>query len=119
MFENDNTNGSFSNNGPTKPRKTNWLPWMIVAGMGILLLYQYIGTPASSANAAVPFSRGITWLPLLAGLICPLMMLFMMSGHGHGNDNNQSGANDQENPNGKSSHGGCCGGHQTNKGAGK
>jgi len=111
MFENDNTKQDYSNNNTSeKTRKTNWLPWILVAVMGALLALQYLGNSGTTVSTVL-FSNGFNWLPLLAGLACPLMMLFMMSGHSHGT--NHSSGNDQDNQNGSSGRGGCCGGHQT------
>lgn len=111
MFENDDNQQNYSNNTPEKSRKTNWLPWLLAAGLGVLLVFQYIGAPGSTGSTAVAYSNGFRWLPILAGLICPLMMLFMMSGHTHGG--NHANRNDQGGQNGSSGQGGCCGGHQT------
>lgn len=56
-------------------RKSNWLPWLLVAGMGILLLLNYLGNPINTS---------VKWIPTLIALVCPLMMLLMMFGMGHG-----------------------------------
>lgn len=80
-----------------KVKKTNWLPWGLAAVMGVLLAYQYTGTSGTATS----------WIPLLAGLICPLMMLFMMFGLGHGHCN----SNHSQEQNGVKQ-GGCCDGHQ-------
>jgi len=83
-------------------RKANFLPWMIVAILASLLVFNYLGTPGSNGLSL----NGFSWLPVLLGLACPLMMLFMMFGHGHGGSGNES---DQH-----TGHGGCCG-HQPRK----
>lgn len=95
-FNDKATNHQSPNSG-----RTNWLPWALVVGLGLALMYQLI--EGGGPNLSV---TGISWLPLLAGLLCPLMMLFMMSGHGHGG-HSSSGSNEQQN----NTHGGCCGGN--------
>jgi len=110
MFQNNDNN--HSNNTHEESGKTNWVPWTLVVVMGALLALQYFGN-SGAAGSTVPLSSGFNWFSLLAGLICPLMMLFMMSGHSHGH--NHSNGNDQENNPGGSGRGGCCGGHQANK----
>lgn len=111
MFQNDNHKQNYSDSIQQKQRKTNWLPWTLVGIMGILLVSQYFGNSGTAATTA-PLSE-FNWFSLLAGLICPLMMLFMMSGHSHGH--NHFSESDQESDNGKAGHGGCCSGHQANK----
>jgi len=85
---------------------TKWLPWTLVGIMGIYLLSNNFG----NTQTIVSSLNGFSLLSILLPLICPLMMLFMMFGHRHGSqqDNNSS-------QNAHSGHGGCCGGHQTDK----
>ncbi|MEA4924650.1 MAG: DUF2933 domain-containing protein [Syntrophomonadaceae bacterium] len=102
MFDHDDHKPNDSDHKASgKAGPNNWLPWMLVAVMGGLLVLQYLGN-AGSAAGTVPLANGFKWLPILAGLACPLMMLFMMSGHGRHADSNDQGEQN----------GGCCGGHQ-------
>lgn len=90
----------------SKGRKLNFIPWLLVGIMGVLLLSNYFGGTETVGSSL----KGVTWLPLLLSLACPLMMLFMMFGmHAHGS-NQDNGSNQ----NVHSGHG-CCGGRQVNK----
>lgn len=107
-FEDHKENHS-QNNGDKAPmeRKISFIPWLLVAIMGVLLISNYFGGTETVGSSL----KGITWLPLLLTLACPLMMLFMMFGmHAHGShqDNGSSQV-------AHSGHGGCCAGHQVNK----
>lgn len=95
-FNNKATDHQTANSG-----RNNWLPWALVVVLGFALINQLIGGGVSKFSLT-----GIAWLPLLAGLICPLMMLFMMSGHGHGGHGSGSGNEQQNNDQGS-----CCGGN--------
>lgn len=88
-------------------RRSNWLPWSLVAGMGILLLLNYLGNPINTS---------VKWLPTLIALACPLMMIFMMFGMGHGH--NGSNHSHQEAGSEMGQHHACCNSHkadQTNR----
>lgn len=101
-YEN-NDNGSCINH--KKTHKHNWLPWLLVGGMAVLLAIKYLD-PAGTASIS---SSSFNWLTLLLAAICPLMMIIMM--FGHGNHTNSDGT---ENHDGASGHG-CCGGHHNHK----
>lgn len=81
--------------------KSNWLPWLLVAGMGILLLLNYLGNTINTSAK---------WLPALVALICPLMMLFMMFGMGH--SHHGSGHSHQETGTEGDQQNGCCSSHK-------
>lgn len=77
----------------------NCLPWMLVFGLAAWLLADNLGIIGGGSTIS-----GSNWFPWLMGLICPLMMLFMMFGHGHRhNDKDGEG------------HSSCCSGHQPEK----
>jgi amino acid transporter len=110
MIEDHKENHSQNNvcNGSTE-RKINFIPWLLVAIMGVLLMSNYFGGTETIGSSLNRFN----WLPLLLTLACPLMMVFMMFGHGHGSHQDNG-----SNQNANSGHGGCCGG-QANKEPGK
>lgn len=85
-----------------KTHKTNWLPWLLVGGMAVLLAFKYLDLAGTTGTSA----SGFNWLTLAFAAICPLMMMFMM--FGHGNHSNNGGAQNQDGHSGQ----GCCGGHQ-------
>ena len=104
MLENNDGNENCLKEISETQRKTNWLPWLLVAGMGVLLILNYVGTPVNTSSK------------LLSGqlvLICPLLMLFMMFGHGH-NHNSSSNSN-QEPETGQDGQSGCCHSHEAHK----
>lgn len=83
-----------------KLMRHNCIPWMLVFGLAAWLLADNLGITGGSSTVS-----GGSWLPWLMGLICPLMMLFMMFGHGHRH-------NDKD---GESHRDSCCGGHHQQK----
>lgn len=100
-------------NNEKKPRSINWLPWLLVAVMGGLLLFNYFDTPGTSGISTGISTSGYSWLSLLLVLACPLMMVFMMSGHGsschrHSDEN-------QEDHSAHAGHKGCCSGQTAKK----
>ncbi|MGE5404903.1 MAG: DUF2933 domain-containing protein [Candidatus Saccharibacteria bacterium] len=56
-------------------RKTNWLPWLLVVGMGIILFLNSTGSLRAAKLAG--------YLPYAMFLLCPIMMLFHGFGHNH------------------------------------
>jgi amino acid transporter len=72
--QNNGYNGSME-------RKTNLIPWLLAAIMGVLLISNYFGGTGTIGSSL----KTVAWLPVLLSLVCPLMMLFMMFGmHAHG-----------------------------------
>lgn len=96
-------------NNEQKVRSINWFPWLLAIVMGGLMLSKYIDPTGTTGIS----TSGYSWLSLLLVLICPLMMFFMMSGHG--NSCHRSTGNEQENHNAHDDHKGCCGGHMEKK----
>lgn len=72
----------------SKRRTYSWFPWLMVIILGSMLIFNYLGSPGSNGLSF----NGLGWLPILAGLACPLMMLLMMSGHLMGGHKESSGA---------------------------
>lgn len=91
---NHSNQADFKDNSQNRP-KTNWLPWLLTAGMAILLILNYSGTKVGLSGR---------WLPSLLTLVCPLMMLIMMFGMGH---HRTGSSHDQE----SAGHHSCCHGH--------
>ncbi|MGE5544446.1 MAG: DUF2933 domain-containing protein [Bacillota bacterium] len=103
-FSHGSHNQNSSGNTSESKKQMIWLPWLLVAVLGGMVMYYYFGLNGKGLLS----SGGLTWFPVLMSLICPIMMLYMMGmGHSHHGGN--------QNQNGHSGHGGCCGGEPANK----
>ncbi|MGE5416498.1 MAG: DUF2933 domain-containing protein [Acidobacteriota bacterium] len=71
-------------NGSGRNQKTNWLPWLLVAGMGIILFLNTTGSLSAAKLAE--------YLPYALFFLCPLMMLFHGCGHSHAENTRSNGS---------------------------
>lgn len=86
---NENHDHQSPNQLPTKKNSTGRiLVWLGVLGVALYLIWNVLSTPGIGAQ----LGKALSWLSFLA---CPIMMLFMMRGHGEHHGDGQDRCHQQ------------------------